>query len=231
MLEKNFESILHRYPELIEENLKFSGRQVSVGGKFVDLLFIDRYGQKLIIELKRGVIKREHIAQLLDYEGHFLTADNPNIRVMLLGNRVPINLRNSLDHHGFEWKEITENEILQYLKIKNDTEFLEYFVEDQTFFSEKTSIKSTDKVRARINLAHNKGHNWDHNQPYNQDGVINSLIKNGVSLNSVIEEFKKKFPEHEDPSRRVKGHLKHLKDDHMDFPYEISDGFIKSRIR
>ena len=60
VLEKNFENVLHRYPELIEEGLKFSGRQVSVGGKFVDLLFIDRFGQKLIIELKRGIITALH---------------------------------------------------------------------------------------------------------------------------------------------------------------------------
>jgi RecB family endonuclease NucS len=54
VLEKNFENVLHKYPELIEDGLKFSGRQVSVGGKFVDLLFIDRFGQKLVIELKKG---------------------------------------------------------------------------------------------------------------------------------------------------------------------------------
>jgi len=115
VLEKHFENVLHRYPELIEEGLKFSGRQVCVGGKYVDLLFEDRFGQKLIVELKRGIIKREHIAQLLDYEGYFLTADNPNIRVMLIGNRVPPNLRVSLDHHGFEWKEIPVSELIKYL--------------------------------------------------------------------------------------------------------------------
>lgn len=132
MLEKHFENVLQRYPELIEEGLKFSGRQVSVGGKYVDLLFEDRFGQKLIIELKKGIIKREHVAQLLDYEGYFLTADNPNIRVMLIGNRVPPNLRNSLDHHGFEWKEIPVSELITYLKNKNDDELLSQFNEEET---------------------------------------------------------------------------------------------------
>jgi len=39
VLEKHFENALHRYPELIEEGLIFTGSQVCVGGKFVDLLF------------------------------------------------------------------------------------------------------------------------------------------------------------------------------------------------
>lgn len=132
MLEKHFENVLHRYPELIEEGLKFTGRQVNVGGKYVDLLFEDRFGQKLIVELKKGIIKREHVAQLLDYEGYFLSADNPNIRVMLIGNRVPPNLRNSLDHHGFEWKEIPVSEIITYLKNKNDDDLLSQFNEEET---------------------------------------------------------------------------------------------------
>lgn len=132
MLEKHFENVLHRYPELIEEGLKFSGRQVNVGGKYVDLLFEDRFGQKLIVELKKGIIKREHVAQLLDYEGYFLSADNPNIRVMLIGNRVPPNLRNSLDHHGFEWKEIPVSELITYLKNKNDDDLLSQFNEEET---------------------------------------------------------------------------------------------------
>lgn len=125
--------MLQRYPELIEEDLIFSGRQIRISGKLVDLLYIDRFGQKLIIELKKGIIKREHIAQLMDYEGHFLTVDNnPNIRVMLIGNRVPINLRNSLDHHGFEWKEIPVTELVAFLKNKNDAELLEQFEIEQS---------------------------------------------------------------------------------------------------
>ena len=63
MLEKHFENVLHRYPELIEEGLKFSGRQVCVGGKYVDLLFEDRFGQKLIVD----PFVKSHAANLLEY--------------------------------------------------------------------------------------------------------------------------------------------------------------------
>lgn len=158
VLEKHFENVLHRYPELIEEGLKFSGRQVNVGGKFVDLLFEDRYGQKLIVELKKGIIKREHVAQLLDYEGYFLSADNLNIRVMLIGNRVPPNLRNSLDHHGFEWREITISVLITHLKNNNDDDLLSLFDEqekqtvnsfEQAPTSDKSIINKSDDIRVQ----------------------------------------------------------------------------------
>jgi|GEM_PF-1173996 len=126
MNEKNFEDILCRYPELIEEGLNFYGRQVKVKDKYVDLIFIDRHGQKLITEIKFGTIVRHHIAQLLDYEGFFLSPDDPTVRVMMIGNRVPENLRRALDHHGFEWREITLSQLTVFLKKKNDTRYLEY---------------------------------------------------------------------------------------------------------
>ncbi len=131
MTEKEFDTIIAKYPELIEEGLVFRGRQVNVGGKYVDLLFEDRHKQKLIVELKVGTIVRKHIAQLIDYEGYFLTPDDPTIRVMLVGNHVPNNLRLSLDHHGFEWKDIPVNKLINFLKEKNDKETLKYFSREE----------------------------------------------------------------------------------------------------
>ena len=52
MDERTFEDIICKYPELIEEKLSFKGRQVIVKGKQVDVLFEDRYGQQLIVEVK-----------------------------------------------------------------------------------------------------------------------------------------------------------------------------------
>lgn len=131
MLEKDFEDILCNNPQLIEKDLKFLDRQVSLGGKFADLLFEDRFGQKLVVELKKGIIKREHIAQLLDYEGYFLSSDDPNIRVMLIGNRVPPNLQKSLDHHGFEWKEIPVSTLIEHLRNNKEDVMLEKFINEE----------------------------------------------------------------------------------------------------
>jgi hypothetical protein len=132
MNERQFEDIISRYPEMIEPGLTFKGRQVNVRGKRVDLLFVDRHGQNLIIELKKGPIRREHIAQLMDYEGYFITPDDPTVRVMLVGNRVPVNFRRSLDHHGFEWKEIRIAELMTHLKEKGDKDLIKIFSEEES---------------------------------------------------------------------------------------------------
>ena len=144
-----------------------------------------------------------------------------------------MNLRNALDHHGFEWREIPVSELISFLKDKNDAELLEEFKEEQTtLIATKAidkSVRSTSKISGDVSRAHNKGHNWDHNQPYNQDGIINSFIKDGVSINSIIEQFNRKFPEHENPARRVKGHIKHLEREHNDFPFENINGYLKKK--
>lgn len=127
MKESEFENILERYPELIEKDLAIEGRQVAIGRLHVDLVYIDRFRQRLIVELKRGPILRNHVTQLFDYEGYFLALGDPNVRIMLIGNRVPPNMRHSLEHHGFEWREFPIPYLIQFLTGRKDTEFLEYF--------------------------------------------------------------------------------------------------------
>ncbi|MFW9878059.1 MAG: hypothetical protein ACFFG0_33680, partial [Candidatus Thorarchaeota archaeon] len=128
--EKIFEDIICKYPELIEESLVLKGRQLALYGRRMDILFEDRFKRKLIIELKVGPIKDEHIGQILSYEGILLSADDPTIRVMLLGNRVPPNIQRSLDHHGIACKEITASQLKKFLSIKRDNEFLSFFQEE-----------------------------------------------------------------------------------------------------
>jgi RecB family endonuclease NucS len=53
MTEKDFEDILSKYPELIEEGLVLIGRQLHIKGKFVDLLFDDRHGQIFNVGLQK----------------------------------------------------------------------------------------------------------------------------------------------------------------------------------
>jgi hypothetical protein len=50
--EKDFETLLAKYPELIEVGLQLRGRQVVVQGRRMDLLFEDTVGRQLIAELK-----------------------------------------------------------------------------------------------------------------------------------------------------------------------------------
>ena len=137
LTEKDFEDIICRYPDLLEDGLVFKGRQINLYGRRMDVLFEDKFKRKLIIELKSGPIKDEHIGQVLSYEGMMLSADDPTIRVMLVGNRVPPNIQRSLDHHGIAWKEIGLITLKNFLREKNDVEFLPLFGDVDVDISKK----------------------------------------------------------------------------------------------
>lgn len=131
ILEKQIEDILCKYPELIEDGLTVTDRQKTIHKRRMDILFKDKYGRDLIVELKRGAIKDEHLGQILSYEGLLLSADDPTIRVMLIGNRVPPNIQKSLDHHGIAWKEISYSRLKEFVGSKKDVEFSSFFLDEQ----------------------------------------------------------------------------------------------------
>lgn len=69
--EKKLEDWIEADPTLIQRNLTIVGRQINMGkakGR-LDLLALDSFGQWIILELKRGEINRDTVAQALDYAG------------------------------------------------------------------------------------------------------------------------------------------------------------------
>jgi hypothetical protein len=180
--ERDFEDVISKYPELIEDGLILKGRQVTVYGRRIDLLFEDKFRKKLIVELKKGPIKDEHIGQIMSYEGILLSADDPTIRVMLVGNRVPPNIRKALDHHGIAWREITFNYLKDFLTEKDDEEFPSLMEDsiDKPYYEKKSRAASI----------------------YLSGDALVSLIK----TSEVYENFKAVIPEkerNEDNARKI----------------------------
>ena len=131
MLEKDFEDILSRYPELIEDGLTLKGRQVTIHGRRMDMVFVDKFDRTLIVELKSGPIKDKDIGQIMSYEGMMLSSDDPTVRIMLIGTRVPPNIKRVLDHHGIAFLEIKHSTVLEHLRVKGDKDLLSVVAEEQ----------------------------------------------------------------------------------------------------
>jgi len=124
------EKILEKHHSFfIEKGLSLKGRQVSFHGKRVDLLFVDRFGDTLIVEIKRGRINRDHVSQILDYLGEVGKSNDERIRLMLIGSIVPVNWKNALDRQGMEYREITERDYFDYLE-KFDVKMYNKYAED-----------------------------------------------------------------------------------------------------
>lgn len=183
MNEQTFETILAKYPELIESGLAMKGRQVSMYGRRMDLLFEDAFQRKLIVELKVGPIKDQHIGQVLSYEGMLLSADDPSIRVMLIGNRVPPNIRKALDHHGIAWQEISVSLLVAHLKAKSDSELLGLFPPEELDFPEQREHKTIVQKAKAKSFTHDK-------KP-----ISPTLLLDGYSESLTVEEVRQLFGE------------------------------------
>lgn len=126
--EKDFETAIAKYPQLIEDGLRLVGRQLFVQGRKLDLLFEDRGKNQLIAELKWGPIKDQDIGQVMSYAG-CLISGRPT-REILVGTRVPPNIRTILDYHGIGWKQIAASELREFLRARGDEELAKVFDDD-----------------------------------------------------------------------------------------------------
>jgi len=228
MLEKDFEDIICKYPELIEEGLILTGRQLSLYGRRMDVLFEDKFKRKLIIELKAGPIKDDHVGQILSYEGMLLSADDPTVRVMLVGTRVPPNIKKSLDYHGIAWKEITFSFLKEFLNNKGDESFNHLFEYDEHVIK-KRSIVAENAVPQVINSVEIK----------NNSALIENLksSENYKSFKNITLNAKK---EHEEEARLIlekyHGNFNHdhfkkiieLVDGPSQYPYELNGKIVAS---
>jgi len=65
--EEDIEDFLHRHPEVVEKDIMIVGRQVYAGDMIIDLLGIDRDGNVVVIEVKKGAASRDVVSQILHY--------------------------------------------------------------------------------------------------------------------------------------------------------------------
>ena len=66
-LEKHLEDWIEVDPDLLQNGLTIVGRQIKVEGGIIDLLALDPRGQLAVIEIKKGMLDRDTIAQVIDY--------------------------------------------------------------------------------------------------------------------------------------------------------------------
>jgi hypothetical protein len=133
---------------MIEEGLRLIGRQVTVCGRRIDLLFEDRFGQKLVVELKWGPIKDEHVGQVMYYQGAILSGGEP-VRVMLIGTRVPPAIQRSLDFNGLAAREIRLRDLIDFVKSKGETDLVRAFEADLPLSEAAMKPKASNRAAMR----------------------------------------------------------------------------------
>ena len=81
--EELLEEILVKNPNLLFSGLRLVGRQTPTAGGPLDLLGVDEDGRLVVFELKRGILAREAVAQVIDYAS-FLNDLDPDALARLI---------------------------------------------------------------------------------------------------------------------------------------------------
>jgi len=116
--EQEMEDVITANPDkYLEEGLKLIARQYRMGSYIFDLMFEDRHGAKLLVELQKGTLDRNHTYKILDYFDEYKTK-HPNefLELMVIANKIPRERRNRLSSMGISFKEIPESVILADIK-------------------------------------------------------------------------------------------------------------------
>lgn len=125
MYERDMEDAIIDNPERFigESGLTLISRQYRIGNYIFDLLFEDRHGGKLIVELQVGALDRNHTYKILDYYDEYKT-QNPCefVDLMIIANTVPQERKNRLKDKGIAFKEIPESEFSEWLNLNKNNE-------------------------------------------------------------------------------------------------------------
>lgn len=94
---------------LKEPDLKLISRQYGIGHYRFDLLFEDRHGAKIIVEIQRGTLDRNHTYKILDYFDEYKKNNSRNfIELMIVANKITRERRDRLKSYGITFFEIQE---------------------------------------------------------------------------------------------------------------------------
>jgi hypothetical protein len=113
--EQDMEDAIANSPErYIENGLKLIARQYRIGKYIFDLLFEDRHGAKLIVELQKGTLDRVHTYKILDYFDEYKDKyPDEFIDLMVIANKITRERRDRLSSYGIAFKEIPKAEFPQ----------------------------------------------------------------------------------------------------------------------
>ncbi|RKL65273.1 hypothetical protein CR203_21620 [Salipaludibacillus neizhouensis] len=98
---------LINYSDLIEPGLTFKAREVNLDGKRCDLLFVDKDGKDLYVEVKKHVDVNGG-GQLMLYHG---LVSNGSARFMLVAFSIMDKFIHGVHKVGFEYVEMKEEDI------------------------------------------------------------------------------------------------------------------------
>ena len=173
MLEKDIENIIALHPDdfFPNENFKLFGQQVNLSGRYADIIFKDKHGRTIIVEVKRGILSRDASGQVMEYYG-LLKQQKPSdvVELILCANIIPQERKLFLENSGIECKELGLSLISNIAK-KYNYKFLD---EEK---SVSTSLNLIEQHAPEIKKSHEKyNHCWIFQANPSRYDILNALL-------------------------------------------------------
>ena len=113
------EDLIASYPDdFLEPGWKLHQRQGIYEGRRIDLIFKDIHGRTLLVELKRGVVERKHVGQIIEYYGLLKKSGSmTGVELLLIGNNIPHERREYLFQSARTWN--PGHQTFQYSDIRH----------------------------------------------------------------------------------------------------------------
>jgi hypothetical protein len=206
-LEKNLENWIESDPSLVQHGLLIVGRQMHVEAGFLDLLGIDPFGRWVIIEIKKGNVRRQTVLQAIDYAACISDIAEGELRakIDLYLKSFNTDMENLLEGQGLDSQMVFQNrDIVIFVVGTGRDQDLERMTKDLSFKGNPINVvnfdvfenSSDERVLVR-KLTQLDGKKSDSNlktsnirsggQPHNSevDRLINLATQNGIG-----EEFR-----------------------------------------
>ncbi len=158
MIEREMQELLWLYPErLLNEPLKQFAWEVASAVGRADLVFEDKHGRLLIIEVKHGKLPRGAIDQLLDYFG-MMKQQFPHkaVEMMVVANAIPGERRLTCESRDIECREISER---TFREVANE---FGYRFASEEIAQQKPTLEAPKNIPERVSMPtlRERGSGW-----------------------------------------------------------------------
>lgn len=142
--EKFMEDLIADYShEFIEDELILIERQSVYAGPRIDLLFRDKLGRLLLVEIKKGTLSREHIGQVHEYYGAIKNKKpEENLELLVIANNIPTERKRFLEELGVNFKEISDETFLKVAEKYGRVSEIKESVLEKNIFQQPFSSRS-----------------------------------------------------------------------------------------
>lgn len=196
MLEREMEDLIANYPDHFfpRHDFVLKGRQQSFRGvgRF-DLLFTDRYGMDVLMELKSVPAKYDVIDQIARYRDALVDLGSTRIIMWLVAPTIPRSMCEFLSHLGIEYTEIHPSE---FSRVANITGYVlresESLIEGDSkpLTAALAEVPRTNAIRVQIEEGTDS---WGYGAGTQPSFLLAALEAGGKTKDQIRSEFIARF--------------------------------------